>query len=96
MTIGHKVDQSVNNGVGPYIFKLHNLSHRISSLLSEADAVNFHLANAWNCQLSCNTLVLLQDMLYCCHSAVQIYKQAHELTRNMLPDQLAVQDSFAI
>ena len=109
-SIGRKIDESVNNGeeavndgVGPYVFKLHGeLSHKIGSLLPSegeppvyaqlyiydpADAVNFRMANAWNTQLDRNTLVVLQDMLYRRHPAVQMYKQAHELTRNMLPEQ---------
>ena len=92
-SIGRKVDESVNNGeeavndgVGPYVFKLHGqLSHRIGSLLpaegespvyaqlyiyDPADAVNFRMANAWNSQLDRTTLVILQDMLYRCHPAV--------------------------
>jgi hypothetical protein len=32
-------------------------------------------------------MVTLQDMLHRHHPAVQMYKQAHELTRNMLPEQ---------
>jgi hypothetical protein len=102
-SIGHKVDESVNNGGGPYVFKLHGeLSHKIGSLLppdgeppvyaqlyiyDPADAVNFWIANAWNAHLNHHTLVTLQDMLHRCHPAVQMYKQAHELTRNMPPEQ---------
>ncbi|KAF8220602.1 hypothetical protein L208DRAFT_1035208, partial [Tricholoma matsutake] len=102
-SIGCKVDESVNDGVGPYVFKLHGeLSHKAGSLLTPdgqppvyaqlyiydpADAVNFRMANAWNSQLDHYTLVTLQDMLHCCHPAVQMYRQAHELTRNLPPDQ---------
>jgi hypothetical protein len=109
-SIGRKVDESVNNGeeavndgVGPYVFKLHGeLSHRAGSLLppegeapvyaqlyiyDPADAVDFRMANAWNTHLDHHTLVILQDMLHRCHPAVQMYKQAHELTRNMPPEQ---------
>ena len=45
------------------------------------------MANAWNAHLDHHTLLTLQDMLYCRHPAVQMYKQAHELTRNMPPEQ---------
>ena len=45
------------------------------------------MANAWNAHLDHHTLITLQDMLYRCHPAVQMYKQAHELTRNMPPEQ---------
>ena len=102
-SIGRKIDESVNDGVGPYIFKLHGeLSHRSGSLLPSegeppiyaqlyiydpADALNFRMANRWNTNLDHYTLVTLQDMLYCCHPAVQMYKQAYELTRNMPPEQ---------
>ncbi|KAF8218827.1 hypothetical protein L208DRAFT_1040708, partial [Tricholoma matsutake] len=101
-SISCKVDESVNegeeavnNGIGPYVFKLHGeLSHKASSLLlsdgqhpvyaqlyiyDPTDAINFCMANTWNTDLNHHTLVILQDMLYCCHPAVQMYRQAHEL-----------------
>jgi hypothetical protein len=102
-SIGHKVDESINDGEGPYIFRLHGmLSHKSGSLLppegeppvfaqlyiyNPADAVNFQMANRWNTQLDHHTMVTLQDMLHRHHPAVQMYKQAHELTRNMPPEQ---------
>ena len=46
-------------------------------------ALRHHIANPWNARLNAATLGILQDMLYCCHPAVQLYKQAYELTRNM-------------
>jgi hypothetical protein len=102
-SIGRKVDESINDGEGPYIFRLHGaLSHKSGSLLppegeppvfaqlyiyDPADAVNFQMANRWNTQLDHHTMVTLQDMLHRHHPAVQMYKQAHELTRNMPPEQ---------
>jgi hypothetical protein len=102
-SIGRKVDESINDGEGPYIFRLHSaLSHKSGSLLlpegeppvfaqlyiyDPADAVNFQMANRWNTQLNHHTMVTLQDMLHRHHPAVQMYKQAHELTRNMPPEQ---------
>jgi Helitron helicase-like domain at N-terminus len=102
-SISRKIDESVNNGVGPYVFKMHGkLSHKAGSLLppegqppvyaqlyiyDPANAINFRMANAWNAHFNRNPLVILQDMLYRHHPAVQLYKQAHELTRNMPPEQ---------
>jgi hypothetical protein len=96
-------EEAVNDGISPYVFKLHGeLSHRSGSLLppegespvyaqlyiyDPADAANFWMANRWNTHLNHHTLITLQDMLYCCHPAVQLYKQAHELTRNLPPEQ---------
>ncbi|KAF8230969.1 hypothetical protein L208DRAFT_1472843 [Tricholoma matsutake] len=96
-------EEAVNDGVVPYVFKLHGeLSHKSGSLLppegqspvyaqlyiyDPADAANFHMADAWNTQLDHHTLVTLQDILHCCHPAAQMYRQAHELTRNMPPEQ---------
>ena len=94
-SIGRKIDESVNNGeeavndgVGPYVFKLHGeLSHKAGSLLppdgespvfaqlyvyDPADAVNYRMANAWNAHLDHHTMLTLQDMLYHHHPAVQI------------------------
>ena len=102
-SISCKVDESINDGDGPYVFRLHGeLSHKSGSLLppegqppvysqvyiyDPADAVNFQMANRWHTQLNHHTLVTLQDMLNHHHPAVQMYKQAHELTRNMPPEQ---------
>jgi hypothetical protein len=60
-SIGHKVDESINDGEGLYVFRLHGkLSHKSGSLLppegespvytqlyihDPADAVNFRMAN---------------------------------------------------
>jgi hypothetical protein len=78
-SIGCKIDESVNNGeeavndgVGPYVFKLHGeLSHKAGSLLppegeppmyaqlyvyNPADAVNYRMANAWNTHLDHHTM----------------------------------------
>ena len=80
--IGHKINESVNDGkeavndgVGPYIFKLHGkLSHKIGSLhlpdgkppmyaqlyiYDPADAINFQMANVQNTHFHHPTLVTL-------------------------------------
>jgi hypothetical protein len=95
--------ENLNDGAGPYVFSLHGeLSHKSGSLLpaegeapvyaqlyiyDPADAVNFRTANTWNRNLDHHTLVTLQDMIHRHHPAVQMYKQAYELTRNMPPEQ---------
>ena len=93
----------MNDGVGPYVFNLHGeLSHKADSLLlpdgeppvfaqlyvyDPADAVNYWMANALNAHLDHHTMVTLQNMVYHHHPAVQMYRQAYELTRNMPPEQ---------
>ncbi len=90
-------------GQGPYTFVLHGqLSHWAGSLLPNEDAapryaqlyiydtdvaLNHCLQHHANIQLNPQTLATLQDMLYRSHPAVQLYRQAFELTRNMPPEQ---------
>ena len=90
-------------GGGPYTFRLHGeLIHRAGSLLppdgdppiyaqlyiydSEV-ALNHRLLNQHNSNLHPDILRVLQDMLYRSHPAVQLYRQAYELTQNMPPEQ---------
>src|SRR5258708_30928950 len=98
--INHSINEG---GQGPYTFVLHGqLSHWAGSLLPNEDAapryaqlyiydtdvaLNHHLQHHANIQLNPQTLATLQDMLYRSHPAVQLYRQAFELTRNMPPEQ---------
>jgi Helitron helicase-like domain at N-terminus len=45
------------------------------------------MQNHYNSRLHAGTMRILQDMLYCSHPAVQLYKQAYELTCDMPPEQ---------
>jgi hypothetical protein len=90
-------------GGGPYTFRLHGeLIHRAGSLLPpegeapvyaqlyiyDSDtALRHRMENAWNSNLDSSTLRILQDMLYRSHPAVELYKQAFELTSTMPRDQ---------
>ena len=102
-SLGCKVDESVNRGNGPYVFKVHGqLSHLAGSLLPQegespvyaqlyiydpADALNHHMQHAANQGLNHQTMAELQDMLYHLHPGVQLYKQAYEITRGMPANQ---------
>ena len=44
------------------------------------------MTNQHNRDLLCDTMQVLQDMLYHHHPGVQLYKTAFELTRNMPPE----------
>jgi len=102
-SLGCKTDSSVNQGGGPYVFKVHGrLTHQAGSLLpppdgqptyaqlyiyDSADALNYHMGHQANSTLHRQTMQRLQDMLWHKHPGAQLYKQAHELTCNMGPDQ---------
>ena len=91
------------HGGGPYVFKVQGcLCHKAGSLIPREgqapvyaqlyiydaqDALNFHMNHAENAFLDCTTMQTLQDMLYCHHPGIGLYKQAIELTRKMGPDQ---------
>jgi hypothetical protein len=83
-SISHKIDESVNNGpeavndgFGPYVFKLHGeLSHRSGSLLppkgqssvyaqlyiyDPTDSMDCCMENSWNAHLHHNTLATLKE-----------------------------------
>src|ERR1700724_1848028 len=101
-SVGRTLDPSVFNGAGPYVLKVHGaLSHRTGSLLPHpgqnpvysqlyvydpVDALNYRMANQYNRDLSCDTMQVLQDTLQRHHPGVQLYKTAHELTRDMPPE----------
>lgn len=102
-SLGVAVDETVNRGAGPYIFKIQGqLSHLAGSLLPQipfapkyaqlyiydpADALNFRMNNPYNSRLDRGTMGTLQDMLYRRHPRVRLYRQAYELTANMPIDQ---------
>ena len=98
-SLGCKVDESVNCGNGPYVFKVQGcLSHLAGSLLPEEEeqsvyaqlyiydpeeALNYCMHYDANQGLNHQVMAELQDMLYCLHPAIQLYKQAYEITREM-------------
>jgi hypothetical protein len=100
------------DGNGPYVLKVQGcLYHQIGSLLPQPGvspiyaqlyiydpqkAVNFRMNNQANSTLDRATMQTLQNMLFCHHPAVQLYKQAFELTQHMGPDQPLVPTTFMI
>jgi hypothetical protein len=98
-SLGCKTDNSVNQGAGPYVFKIHGkLTHKSGSLLpapnghptyaqlyiyDPADALNYRMGHQANNTLHRETMQQLQDMLWRKHPGVLLYKQAYQLTRNM-------------
>ena len=102
-SIGCQQDSSINNGGGPYVFKIQGrLYHWSGSLLPQPgrppvyaqlyiydpqEALDFRMNNQANLSLDRATMQTLQDMLFRRHPAVAVYKQAFELTQHMGPDQ---------
>jgi hypothetical protein len=98
-SLGCKVDESVNRGNGPYVFKIQGrLSHLAGSLLPQegespvyaqlyiydpAEALDHRMQHEANRGLNRQVMAELQDMLYRLHPAVQLYKQAYEITQEM-------------
>jgi len=98
-SLGCKVDESLNHGNGPYVFKVHGcLSHLAGSLLPQegespvfaqlyiydpADALDRRMQHEANQGLNRQVMAELQDMLYRSHPGIQLYKQAYEITREM-------------
>ena len=96
---GGKQDTDINDGRGPYVYRVHGrMYHQSGSLIpgQEAtpvfsqlyiydphEALDFHMNNRANSDLHRETMQTLQDMLHRCHSAVQLYKQAFEMTQNV-------------
>ena len=88
-----KTDESVNQGGGPYVFKIHGkLTHRSGSLLpapnanptyaklyiyDPAEALNYRMGHQANSPLHHETMQQLQDMLWRKHPGVQSYQQAY-------------------
>lgn len=102
-SVGHELDESVNNGCGPYSFRLHGeLSHKIGSLLPMADgppvyaqlylynkdaATHYHANHPWNHNLDFANLGELQDMLYHSHPSIALFQHAYWHMRAMGPNQ---------
>ncbi len=98
-SLGCKVDESVNRGNGPYVFKIQGcLSHLAGSLLPQegespvyaqlyiydpAEALDHCMQHKANRGLNCQVMADLQDMLYHLHPATQLYKQAYKITCKM-------------
>ncbi|KAF8194927.1 hypothetical protein BJ912DRAFT_807026, partial [Pholiota molesta] len=96
-------DSLNRQGGGPYVFKIQGkLSHLAGSLLPAegavpsyaqlyiydgSEALNYRMNHPANRSLNRATMQTLQDMLHRKHPAVQLYKQAFELTRNFPADQ---------
>jgi hypothetical protein len=49
--------------------------------------LNHRMANRNNLTLDRGTMQTLQDMLYRHHTSIQLYRQAHEITRDLPQDQ---------
>jgi len=95
-SLGCKVDESVNRGNGPYVFKIQGrLSHLAGSLLPQeeespvyaqlyiydpAEALDYRMQHEANRNLNRQVMGELQDMLYHRHPATQLYKQAFDIT----------------
>jgi len=103
-SVGKELDNAINNGGGPYCFRLHGeVIHQAGSLLPREDltpafaqlyiydpdtALNHRMQSQFHSFLDPSTMSTLQDMLYWSrHPAIEQYKQALELTRNMDEDQ---------
>ena len=102
-SVGRHLDSTVNDGLGPWTFKLHGeLIHQAGSLLPAVDsspiysqlyiydnasALSYRMAHRANELLDPDTLATLQNMLHTKHPGVDLYRQALELTANMPLDQ---------
>ena len=89
-------DSLNRTGAGPYSFRLHGeLIHRAGSLLppqgdsptwaqlyiyDSTQALDFCMAHSANSRLDRGVMQTLQDMLYCSHPAVELYKHAFQIT----------------
>ena len=89
-----------STGGGPYLFKIRgSLYHKADPLIpaeekapnyaqlyiyDPQEAIDFHINHTANAVLYRGTMQILQDMLYHHHPGVQLYKQAFDLTRNIL------------
>ena len=98
-SLGCQQDNAINNGGGPYVFKVQGrLCHRSGSLIpwegqhpvfaqlyiyDPQEALQFRMNHPANSDLHIQTMQTLQDMLHRRHPAVQLYKQAIEMTQNV-------------
>jgi hypothetical protein len=97
------VNDTLNNGGGPYSFRLHGeLIHQVGSLLpspgkppawaqlyiyDSAQALDYRMVHQANDSLNRSIMQTLQDMLYRRHPSVQLYKHAFQITQGMSPEQ---------
>src|SRR6266850_5579174 len=102
-SVGRYVDNTLNNGGGPYSFRLHReLIHKAGSLLpppgdspkwaqlyiyDSAQALDHHMAHPRNSSLNRDIMQTLQDMLSGHHPSVELYKHAFQITQGMAPEQ---------
>jgi hypothetical protein len=86
----------ISFGDGPYFFRLHReLIHRAGSLLplagtpsawaqlciyDSAQALDHRMAHKANFRTNRDVMQTLQDMLYCKHPGVELYKHAFQIT----------------
>ena len=90
-------------GAGPYLFKVQgSLYHKTGPLIpaqgrapnyaqlyiyDPQEAIDFRMDHTANAALHRGTMQILQDMLFCHHPGVQLYKQAFDLTKNIPANQ---------
>ena len=90
-------------GQGPYVFKVQgSMYHYTGPLIpgqgrapnyaqlyiyDPQEALDYRMGHSANAGLQRHIMQILQDMLHRHHPAVQLYKQAFEMTRNLPPDQ---------
>ncbi|KIK80916.1 hypothetical protein PAXRUDRAFT_157361, partial [Paxillus rubicundulus Ve08.2h10] len=100
-SVGGQVDNSVNNGCGPYVYKIHGeVYHHIGSLLPAKGgapvfvqlyiynlAVALNSRMQWNQNFDQQSMANVQDVLYQHHPGVQVYVQAHELSHKIPAEQ---------
>jgi hypothetical protein len=95
-SLGCNQDRAINNGGGPYVFKVQGrLCHKSGSLIPREgdtpiyaqlyiydphEALQFRMNHPANSDLHIETMQTLQDMLHRHHPAVRLYKQAIEMT----------------
>src|SRR6202020_636764 len=97
------IDRTVNDGNGPWVYKLHGACHHITGSLLPPEgrqpsyaqlyiwdpeqALDIRMNNRANAALDRRTMQSLQDMLYRKHPSIALYKQAIKLTANLDPAQ---------
>ena len=102
-SLGCNQVHAVNQGHGPYVFKVQGrVYHQSGSLIPRPgvtpiyaqlyiydpqEALELRMNHRANTGLIRETMQTLQDMLYRHHEGVQLYKQAFKLTRDMDPNQ---------
>ncbi|KAF8203331.1 hypothetical protein BJ912DRAFT_920472 [Pholiota molesta] len=92
-SVGIKQDHAINNAGGGLAIQRSLLPipgetplYAQLYIYDPMEALNFRMEHEANRELDHHTMQVLQDMLYRHHPGVQLYKQAHELTRNLNPE----------